>query len=127
MPVTQKCLSPALTTLMIARFIYPTAYSTSPLRYLTGISNSTHPKLNCSYTHNPVLATVFTIAGSGNSILLAAQDKTLGIILNRNAVLHNSRGHQPHFIQCYWCYATHNISDPVFLDSSFSHVPHLIC
>lgn len=71
---------------MNAQFIYATAYSISPLRCLIGSSNSKHPKFNFSYTPNPVLHTVFTIAVSGNSILPAAQDENLGIILNRNAV-----------------------------------------
>lgn len=97
------------------RLIHPTAYSTAPLRCLTGTPNSICLHLNFWYTPHPVHPIVFTITVSGNSILPAAQAKNLSIVLDRGAVLHNSRGYQSHFSQCYPCCAIWWACFPWFL------------
>lgn len=65
-----------------SRLIYSTAYSSSPLRYLVGISNLPCPKENCQSPTDLPLSQSFSSFFSGSFILSVTQARNLGEILD---------------------------------------------
>lgn len=67
MPTVPKFMSPAYTSVLNSIFLYPTAFSLSPLAYLIDIWNPTWPKLNsqsfCTASPSPVIPTQYSNFG----------------------------------------------------------------